>query len=81
MGLAAAIEARWAAPSGQAPVTLLDEAGPRPLSGARLLELAATWAGHLAGAGVAAGDRVGLVLPTGEDFLGAFFGGWRLGAA
>jgi acyl-CoA synthetase (AMP-forming)/AMP-acid ligase II len=53
-------------------------------------ELALTWAevrsrarrmaAALMARGVAPGDRVAMVLPTGRDFLDAFFGAWLAGA-
>jgi acyl-CoA synthetase (AMP-forming)/AMP-acid ligase II len=60
---------------------MLDDKGPRPLTGTAMLELVARGAGALAERGVAAGDRVGLVMNTSVAFLAAFFGAWWLGAA
>ncbi len=81
LGLAGVIFERWNTTTFGAPITLLDEQGPRQLSGSDLVGLAARYARALADLGVGRGDRVGLALPTGEDFLGAFFGAWALGAA
>ena len=83
-GLFRAILEGWSRQSGtapgKAPVTLLDEQGPRALVGADLLALASRCAAGLSQLGVRNGDRVGLALPTGEAFLGTFFGAWSLGA-
>ena len=46
----------------------------RPLSYADLLDRARRAAGGLRALGVRRGDRVGIVLPTGPDFMDAFFG-------
>jgi fatty-acyl-CoA synthase len=45
-----------------------------------LLALARRTAGGLQALGIQPGDRVALVLPTGRDFLGAFFGAQLAGA-
>jgi 1-acyl-sn-glycerol-3-phosphate acyltransferase len=49
-------------------------AGDEVVSYARLRDLAATLAGGLRERGVARGDTVGLMLPTGLDFLRSFLG-------
>ena len=52
----------------------------------RVVALAEVWeraersAGRLAAAGVRAGDRVAIILPTGPAFMDALFGAQRLGA-
>lgn len=45
-----------------------------------LAGLAHGTAGQLVDAGVAAGDVVCLVVPTGEEFVAGLFGAWRVGA-
>jgi len=49
-------------------------AGDEPVSYARLRDLAAALAGGLRERGVGPGDTVGLMLPTGLDFLRSFLG-------
>ncbi|MBM3271507.1 MAG: AMP-binding protein, partial [Candidatus Sericytochromatia bacterium] len=66
---------------GRAPITLLDEEGPRALAGPALLDLVRQRAAALKDLGVEPGHRVGLALPTSEAFIGSLFGAWWLGAA
>ncbi len=51
------------------------------LSYGALLALAQAWAGHYQALGVQHGDRVGLFLPSGPAFLGAYLGAQLAGAA
>lgn len=53
---------------------------PRPYTGAEVVELARRWRGALTEAGVRRGDRVALLLPNDERFVGAFFGALLCGA-
>lgn len=50
------------------------------LTGRAWVALAARWSRALRDAGVAPGDRVLLLLPNDQQFVGAFFGALRLGA-
>ncbi len=60
-------------------VLLGSDLQPRPLPHDELLALARRAALGLLGAGLRPGDRVFLVLPTGEDFLAAFLGSLLVG--
>ena len=50
------------------------------VSYAQLAERSARCAGMLRARGVSAGDRVGVMLPNGPEFVALLFGAWRLGA-
>ncbi len=70
-----------AAAAGHADALALEEIGGGRLTYAELLAGAERVAGGLAAAGVEPGDRVGLMLPNGNDFVVAFFGTLFAGAA
>jgi acyl-CoA synthetase (AMP-forming)/AMP-acid ligase II len=76
--LVEALVAAAAHPSGVTFVGLREE--ETRLSWAEVHARAARVAGALAGLGVGPGDRVGMVLRTGPEFLDAFFGTWLAGA-
>ncbi len=57
------------------------QAQPRALTGRDVVELARRWRRALREAGVRRGDRVALLLPNDERFVGAFFGAMLAGAA
>ena len=59
----------------------LEEVGGGELTYAELLAAVESVAGGLAASGVSPGDRVGLMLPNGIDFVVAFFGVLFAGAA
>src|SRR6187399_2221361 len=46
----------------------------------QLAERSARCAGMLRARGVSAGDRVGVMLPNGPEFVALLYGAWRLGA-
>lgn len=54
---------------------------PRAYTGAEVVGLARRWRRALTEAGVRRGDRVALLLPNDERFVGAFFGALLCGAA
>ncbi|MBT9589141.1 AMP-binding protein [bacterium] len=59
----------------------LDEGRPRATrTYAQLVQEASAAAGGLAARGVQSGDRVGIMLPTGTEFVASFFGTLMLGA-
>ncbi|MDP2311571.1 MAG: AMP-binding protein [Pseudomonadota bacterium] len=63
------------------PCVTVHAAGRRDtLTGPEVASLAMRWARALHDQGVRAGDRVGLLLPNDERFVGAFFGCQSLGA-
>ncbi len=74
------VNEQWIKDHGRVRLTLFEDAGPRSYTGADLSALAMGWAARLQQAGLREGDRLALVLPTCEDFLGALFGAWMLGA-
>lgn len=74
------VNEQWIKDSGRLRLTLFEGEGPRAYTGADLSALAMGWAARLQQAGLGQGDRLALVLPTSEAFLGAFFGAWMLGA-
>lgn len=76
----ATILAHWEHPASP-PLVLEGEAGARSYTGPELMELARRYAAGLSARGVGAGDRVALILPTCEGFVGALMGAWWLGAA
>lgn len=55
--------------------------GERPWTAGATVHLAERWAKALVELGVEPGDTVGVLLPNGVDFVGAFFGAQRAGAA
>lgn len=73
------VNEQWIKDSGRLRLTLFEAEGPRSYTGADLSSLAMEWAARLQQAGLQAGDRLALVLPTCEAFLGAFLGAWTLG--
>jgi acyl-CoA synthetase (AMP-forming)/AMP-acid ligase II len=77
------IATRWQTAGDRVCLRLSDAAGNMVLdaSGNDLLAMSGRYAAGLAAQGVRRGDRVALVLPTGEAFLGALFGTLWLGAA
>jgi len=60
-----------------APALVADGAA---VSYAQLAERSAWCAGMLRSRGVSAGDRVGVMLPNGPEFVALLYGAWRLGA-
>jgi acyl-CoA synthetase (AMP-forming)/AMP-acid ligase II len=65
----------WRRPDGADPITFIDLQNPNcPLPIDRLVDLAESYASALLARGVAAGDRVLLLLPSGEEFVAAYFG-------
>ncbi|HUR81949.1 MAG TPA: fatty acyl-AMP ligase [Thermoanaerobaculia bacterium] len=74
-GNATLVESLSSASAGGRTITLLgSDLQSRILPFSELLSRAREAANSLLGRGVAPGDRVMLVLPTGEEFLSAFFG-------
>jgi long-chain acyl-CoA synthetase len=73
----AAILADRAATRPDAPALLVDGTS---VTYGELERAAAAAAGALRGRGIGAGDRVGLRLPNGADFVAVYFGALRLGA-
>ncbi len=69
------------AAESHAELVALQEIGGGELTYAGLLEAVERVAGGLAASGVEPGDRVGLMLPNGNDFVVAFFGIIFAGAA
>ena len=53
---------------------------PRACTGAEIVTLARRWRRAFTAAGVARGDRVAILLPNDERFVGAFFGAMLAGA-
>lgn len=69
-----ALQRRAEAEPGRVHVHLQDDPGAAPVTYAALRDGAARIAGGLAARGVRRGDTVGIMLPTGLDFLQAFMG-------
>lgn len=74
------IVARWREAGDATCMTLMGLDGFKTYSGNQLCELAGRYAASFVAQGVKPGDRIALVLPTGEPFIGAFFGAWWAGA-